>query len=87
VLARQPEVVERLISECVRIKAEVVSADERESGLRMILNLGHTVGHALEAETGYTRFLHGEAVSFGMRAVTLLAQRTAIWRTGTPRKS
>jgi len=42
----------------------------------MILNLGHTVGHALEAETGYTRFLHGEAVSFGMRAVTLLAQRT-----------
>ena len=76
VLGRQPEVVERLISECVRIKAEVVSADERESGVRMILNLGHTVGHALEAETGYTRFLHGEAVSFGMRAVTLLAQRT-----------
>ncbi len=76
VLARKPEVVEQIISECVRIKAEVVSADERESGVRIILNLGHTVGHALEAETGYSRFLHGEAVSFGMRAVVYLAERT-----------
>jgi len=76
VLAREPEIVERVISECVRIKAEVVSADERESSIRVILNLGHTVGHALEAETGYSRFLHGEAVSFGMRAVTYLAERT-----------
>jgi 3-dehydroquinate synthase len=58
----------------VRIKAEVVSADEKESGLRRILNFGHTFGHALEAETQYTRFLHGEAVSWGMRAATYLAE-------------
>jgi 3-dehydroquinate synthase len=76
VLARKPEVVEQMISECVRIKAEVVSADERESGLRMILNLGHTAGHALEAETAYARFLHGEGVEFGMRVAIYLAERT-----------
>jgi 3-dehydroquinate synthase len=76
VLARKPDVVDGVIAECVRIKAEVVSADEREGGLRMILNFGHTAGHALEAETGYSRFLHGEAVAFGMRAAVYLAGRT-----------
>jgi 3-dehydroquinate synthase len=76
VLAREPEAVDRIIGDSVRIKAEVVSADERESGLRRILNFGHTFGHALEAETGYTRFLHGEAVSFGMRAAVYLAEST-----------
>ncbi len=76
VLARKPEIIEQMISECVRIKAEVVSADERESGLRMILNFGHTAGHALEAETGYTEIRHGEAVAFGMRAAAYLAKRT-----------
>lgn len=74
VLAQSPDVVDYIIAESVRIKAEVVSADERESGLRRILNFGHTFGHALEAETHYTRFLHGEAVSWGMRAATYLAQ-------------
>ena len=54
----------------------MVSADEREGGLRRILNFGHTFGHALEAETGYIRFLHGEAVAFGMRAAVHLAQIT-----------
>jgi 3-dehydroquinate synthase len=58
------------------MKAEVVSADEREGDLRRILNLGHTFGHALESETGYTRFLHGEAVAWGMRAAVYLAQST-----------
>jgi 3-dehydroquinate synthase len=76
VLARAPGVVEQMIAESVRIKAEVVSADERESDLRRILNFGHTVGHALEAETAYVRFLHGEAVGFGMRAAVHLAERT-----------
>jgi 3-dehydroquinate synthase len=76
VLARRPEAVDRIIAESVGIKAEVVSADEREGGLRRILNLGHTFGHALETETGYTRFLHGEAVAFGMRAAVYLAQMT-----------
>jgi len=73
VLAQRPHIVDHIIAESVRIKAEVVSADERESGLRRILNFGHTFGHALEAETHYTGFLHGEAVSWGMRAATYLA--------------
>ncbi len=73
ILARDPDVVERIIAETVRIKAEVVSADEREGNVRRILNFGHTIGHALEAETGYARFLHGEAVAFGMVAAVQLA--------------
>jgi 3-dehydroquinate synthase len=77
VLAQEPVTVERIISGAVRIKAEVVSSDEREAGLRRILNFGHTVGHALEAETGYSRFLHGEAVAFGMRVATVLAERVS----------
>src|ERR1700691_334360 len=75
VLAKDPAIVERIIADAVRIKAEVVSADEREGGLRRILNFGHTVGHALEAETQYNQFLHGEAVAFGMRVATVLAER------------
>jgi 3-dehydroquinate synthase len=75
VLAQEPSIVEQIIADAVRIKAEVVSADEREGGLRRILNFGHTVGHALEAETQYSRFLHGEAVAFGMRVATVLAER------------
>jgi len=78
VLAQEPDVVLRIIAESVRIKAEVVSADERESDLRRILNFGHTIGHALEAETSYSRFLHGEAVCFGMRAATHLAALTGV---------
>jgi 3-dehydroquinate synthase len=74
VLSRRPEAVDRIIADSVRMKAEVVSADEREGGLRKILNLGHTFGHALEAETAYARFLHGEAVAFGMRAAAHLGQ-------------
>jgi len=76
VLAHQPAMVDRIVADAVRIKAEVVSADEREGDLRRILNFGHTVGHALEAETRYERFLHGEAVAFGMRAAALLAVKT-----------
>jgi 3-dehydroquinate synthase len=75
VLAQIPDAVEYIVSESVRIKSEVVSADEREGGLRRILNFGHTFGHALEAETSYTKFLHGEAVGFGMLAATELARR------------
>jgi 3-dehydroquinate synthase len=73
VLDQNPTVVENIISVAVKIKAEVVTADEREGDLRRILNFGHTIGHALEAETAYSRFLHGEAVAFGMRAATWLA--------------
>ena len=61
------------IAESARIKAAVVSADERESGLRRILNFGHTVGHALEAVTHYRRFRHGEAIGYGMLVAADLA--------------
>jgi 3-dehydroquinate synthase len=61
------------IVESCRIKADVVSKDERESGLRRILNYGHTVGHALEAITNYRRFRHGEAIALGMLAAADLA--------------
>jgi 3-dehydroquinate synthase len=74
VLAQEPDVSNQLIAGAVRIKAEVVSADEREGDLRRILNFGHTIGHAIEAETGYVRLLHGEAVAWGMLAATRLAE-------------
>ena len=74
VLGQHHHVVDHIVAESIRVKAEVVSADERESGRRKILNFGHTFGHALEAETHYTAFLHGEAVSWGMRAATYLAR-------------
>jgi len=74
VLERNAEILEAIIAEAVRIKAEVVSKDEREGDLRRILNYGHTLGHALEAETGYKLLLHGEAVAFGMIAAAHLAE-------------
>ena len=73
VLAMQPDAVHTMIDESIRIKSAVVSADEKEGGLRRILNFGHTAGHALEAETKYERFLHGEAVGFGMNAAVHLS--------------
>jgi 3-dehydroquinate synthase len=76
VLAQEPSTLERIIAGAVRIKAEVVTADEREGDLRRILNFGHTFGHALEAETGYERLLHGEAIAWGMHAATILAERS-----------
>jgi 3-dehydroquinate synthase len=76
VFARARHAVDHIIAEAVRMKAEVVSSDEREGDLRRILNFGHTFGHALEAETKYTRFLHGEAVAWGMRAAVYLAEMT-----------
>ncbi len=76
ILDRNPAVVEKVIADSVRLKAAVVSADEREGGLRQVLNLGHTIGHALEAETRYTQLLHGEAVAWGMIAATHIALST-----------
>jgi 3-dehydroquinate synthase len=71
-LRRDGALLDKLIAECIRVKAEVVSADELESGERRILNFGHTFGHALEAETGYRNLLHGEAVGWGMIAAALI---------------
>ena len=73
VLGRDPKALERVIAASIRMKAGVVNRDERENGLRMILNLGHTVGHALEQATGYKTLLHGEAVGWGMVAALHLA--------------
>ena len=75
-LRRNPAKLEWVIAESVKLKAEVVSSDERESGLRRILNFGHTIGHALEAETAYRQFLHGEAVAWGMIAATDISVAT-----------
>jgi 3-dehydroquinate synthase len=72
-LRRDRSALEYVIPRCIRIKAMVVGKDERESGLRQILNFGHTLGHALETATGYKKFLHGEAVGHGMIFATLLA--------------
>lgn len=65
--------LEKVIVASVRVKAEVVSADEKESGLRMILNFGHTIGHAIEAATHYRKLLHGEAVAWGSIAALHLS--------------
>jgi 3-dehydroquinate synthase len=75
---REPKQIEQLIARCCAIKADVVRRDEREAGLRRILNFGHTVGHALEAASRYRRFLHGEAVALGMRAASRIAERMGL---------
>jgi 3-dehydroquinate synthase len=75
VLGRDPKALEKVIAASIRMKAGVVNRDERENGLRMILNLGHTVGHALEQATGYKALLHGEAVGWGMIAALYLARK------------
>ncbi len=73
---RQEEVLAHVISRCCRLKADVVEKDEREeSGLRAVLNFGHTFGHAFEALSGYGTLLHGEAVGIGMVCAARLAQR------------
>src|SRR5207245_90303 len=77
-LRRNREKIEWVIAQSVKLKAKVVSSDERESGLRRVLNFGHTIGHALEAETNYRYFLHGEAVAWGMIAAAHIS--TAVGR-------
>ena len=68
-----------MIADSCRIKARVVSEDEREGGLRRILNFGHTAGHAIEAVTRYRRFRHGEAIAYGMLAVADLGVRRGVF--------
>jgi len=75
VLGRNPKALEKVIAASIRMKAGVVNQDERERGLRMILNFGHTVGHALEQATHYKTLLHGEAVGWGMVAALHLARQ------------
>jgi shikimate kinase/3-dehydroquinate synthase len=68
-----PEELDEIIFSCARYKCEVVAADERDAGLRAVLNLGHTVGHAIEAESDYATFRHGEAVGLGLLAALRLS--------------
>lgn len=72
----EPAATAAVIHHCIDLKARVVRVDPTEQGLRAILNYGHTAGHAIEAEAGYGRLLHGEAVAIGMRAAMLLAVST-----------
>jgi len=74
IFARAPQALTPIIADSCRIKAGIVAADEREAGARMILNFGHTAGHALEAVTRYRRYRHGEAVAYGMLVAAQLAR-------------
>lgn len=76
--ALDPASLTHVLKRCCEIKAEVVMADEREGGLRRILNFGHTVGHALEAVTKYRRLKHGEAVGYGMQCATNMAEKAGL---------
>jgi shikimate kinase/3-dehydroquinate synthase len=76
--AIDPSQLDDLIFSCARAKIEVVASDERDSGRRAVLNLGHTVGHAIEAATGYSRYRHGEAVGLGLLAALRLSGADAL---------
>lgn len=69
------EVLKQIVKRSCEIKAEVVSKDEREGGLRRILNFGHTIAHAVEEQTGYKKYVHGEAVAIGMIGAALISQK------------
>jgi 3-dehydroquinate synthase len=77
VLKADPDAVAQAVRRCCEIKAEVVSADERESGVRAFLNFGHTIGHAMEALTDYVGLLHGEAIAMGMVCAARLSVKRA----------
>jgi 3-dehydroquinate synthase len=78
ILKLDPEALTHIIRRSCEIKSEVVSKDERESGLRAILNYGHTIGHAIETITGYKKYLHGEAVAIGMYMEAKLSQQAGL---------
>lgn len=73
------ENLQKAIAKCVNIKAEVVSKDEREEGIRAVLNYGHTFCHVIENETKYTKYLHGEAVSIGIVMANMLAKELKLF--------
>jgi 3-dehydroquinate synthase len=78
ILAREPETLKHLISRCCSLKAEVVGKDEREAGLRAVLNYGHTLGHAVESLSGYGKYAHGEAVAIGMVAAARFSEQKGL---------
>jgi shikimate kinase/3-dehydroquinate synthase len=78
IAALDPTELDDVVFACARYKCEVVAADERDDGLRQALNLGHTVGHAIEAASGYKRYRHGEAVGLGLLAALRLSEAEAL---------
>jgi 3-dehydroquinate synthase len=78
ILRKEPAAIAAVVKRSCEIKAEVVAKDEREAGLRAILNYGHTVGHAVEALTQYTGYRHGESVSIGMVVAAKLAHKSGL---------
>jgi len=74
-LKKEPKILADVVARCCEIKADVVGQDETETGLRAILNYGHTIGHAIEAISGYGKYLHGEAISIGQVAASKLSNR------------
>ena len=85
-LRQAPDALGWVVPRCIRAKAEIVSRDERESGPRQALNFGHTIGHALEAATRYRRFLHGEAVGWGMLGAAGIAAELKLLRVEDARR-
>jgi 3-dehydroquinate synthase len=84
--ANDAEALTPIVARSIELKADIVERDERESGDRMLLNYGHTVGHALEAGTGYGTLLHGEAVAVGMQAAALIAERLGMLDASSARR-
>ena len=82
ITAKNHGLLTRLLTRCISIKIKVVEEDERETGLRKILNFGHTIGHALEQATNFSRLRHGEAVAWGMLAAGFLAVERRMWDSG-----
>jgi 3-dehydroquinate synthase len=83
IVARDSDALDDLIYRSVRNKADIVAQDEKESGIRALLNLGHSFGHALESETAYSDFLHGEAVAIGMVTAARLSESRGLCEAGT----
>ncbi|UUV18658.1 3-dehydroquinate synthase [Fusobacteria bacterium ZRK30] len=78
--------IEKIIKRCCEIKAQIVEIDELDLGLRMILNFGHTLGHAIEKYYDYTKYTHGEAISIGMYEITILGEKLGITKKGESEK-
>lgn len=76
--ARDPKTLSYMVHQCCQFKAQIVAADERESGVRALLNFGHTFGHVIETHQGYGNWLHGEAVSAGMMQAAVMSQRLGL---------
>ena len=88
ILARDHGILEQVVGRCCRIKAGIVEQDETERGVRVVLNYGHTIGHAIEAASAYGRFLHGEAIAIGMDGAARIGAQLGVTAEGfVPRQA